>query len=937
MPAKNEDLTKWLTGEAQPPRRALDIGSPARAVEMEDAETRRQMSQQAQDEATRRKNAAQEAFLKTNTEGGVPLDTEGGAPAGTRAKLSFERDINKQAEYLAKQPGVLKVRKTNDGEGLIMRVQGEKGERDVLVDERKLTLKDIADLAGDAPQVAAGIVAAYFTGGMNLIPQSLATAGATAATGAAQDVAVRASRGQDIDPAEIAAARGTGAVVDAAIPLIPGGAKRVAQRLVAPFAKNAGPLEREAADAAGRLGIELSAAQRTGSPLLARAETFASKLPGGGALVSQREAQDNAIREAQELILGGKLNDVPTEQAVADAVQPIVAAERETARSAAASERTAAADAAQKQLISAIDSGVTPTSVQPSEAGGLLRKKVSTLRDQFKAQSRANYDEVYNKAGGEFVEVPLDAVKTLLDEIRENTSEAAVKAAPGIRRVQSLGNSLPAGGTKTVASPILDQFGQAIMQQEKLPNGLPLNQVIELRSLINDQIGRGEAIGSIPDRYLKRLAGALTESIEGAVNKVENAEVKTALKRANAYYRENVPKFEQRGVSELFAEETGAGFVDDSRIVRRVFDGQGDLDLLKRYESLLGPGSSEYKALVRSGVNRIIQDSTPLGEKFIDAGSFLQRLRSMDPEVRQKVFGGIEPDLVNSARLLEVARGKKVNAEDLQTIMTAGPKDAAKKLQSAITKEEAYDRAYNTRLIRQLTDGTFDGASLNPDEFVSRFVENASAMEARRVMTMVRASSPEAAEAVRRRTIANILNKAGSREVKPEDAVNDSLGNLGYESLLKTMRADREKLTAIVGKDTMDQLADLTKVEAVRAKAAEQGGMAGQLVYSNILAALMSGEIKEVPRIIKNRVVAAFLTAPGTKQWLAQTTLIPATPAARTAVFASPPILRALAEEFSEEPDKLGQFLDAIAFGPDAQRRSEPSEQESKMMDFLRQ
>src|SRR5690606_15647107 len=123
-----------------------------------------------------------------------------------------ERNIDKQAEYLAKQPGVLGVRKTDDGAGLIMRIKNEAGEdRDVLVDERKLTLKDIADLAGDAPQVAAGIVAAYFTGGMNLIPQAVATAGATAATGAVQDAAVRASRGQEIDPVEILTARSVGA------------------------------------------------------------------------------------------------------------------------------------------------------------------------------------------------------------------------------------------------------------------------------------------------------------------------------------------------------------------------------------------------------------------------------------------------------------------------------------------------------------------------------------------------------------------------------------------------------------------------------------------------------------------------------------------------------------------------------------------------------
>lgn len=937
MPATNEDLSKWLAGESAQPRRALDIGSPARPAQMDDAETRKQLSQQDADNRKRKQRAAEEAFISGNAEPGVPLDTQSGAPSGTRAKLSFERNVDKQAEYLAKQPGVLGVRKTDDGSGLIMRVKDDAGgERDVLVDERKTTLKDIADLAGDAPSVAASMVAAFFTGGMSLAPQALTVAGAGAAAGATSDVITRASRDQDIEPGEIAANRLTGAAIDTAIPLVPGGAKRVAQRLIAPFAASAGPLEREAAQSAARLGIPLSAAQRTGNSMLARAETFSSRLPGGGALLEQRQAQDTAVREAQEFILGGKPAGVPSEQAIADKVAPIVSGEREAARGALASERTAIAEKAQQDIISKIDAGITPASLPTSEVGGLVRKRVVGLRDGFRKQAAALYNEVYEKAGGDFVNVPLAPVKGLVDEIRANTSDAAIKAAPGVKRALSLGESLPSGGTKIVESPILDHLGNVIMQAEKLPDGLPLNQVIELRALINDQIGRGDAIGSIPDRYLKRLAGSLTESIEQAVDKVENAEVKAALSKANAFYRTERPKFDQRGVSELFTEATQTGFVDDSRVVQRVFDGKGDLDLLNRYEGLLGAGSAEYKALVRSGVNRIINESTPLGERFVDAGSFLQKLGALDPEVRAKVLpGNLAKDLVGGARLMEVARGKKVAADELADILNQAPPDASKKLTALIAKEEAFDRAYNTRLMRQLTDGTFDGASLNADEFVSRFVENGSAREIRHVMTMIRAKSPEAAEDIRRRAVLNVLNRAGGRTA-PEDAVGESLGNIAYDKLSDALGANAEKLQVVIGKNAVESLTDLAKVEAVRAKAATQGGAAGQLVYSNILAALMDFKMSEVPRIFRNRIVAAALTWPGMKTWLSQTTLIPATPRARAMVFASAPVLTAVANEFKNEPDLLGQVLDAAAFGPDASDAKEVSAQDEKLLEFLR-
>lgn len=152
---------------------------------------------------------------------------------------------------------------------------------------------------------------------------------------------------------------------------------------------------------------------------------------------------------------------------------------------------------------------------------------------------------------------------------------------------------------------------------------------------------------------------------------------------------------------------------------------------------------------------------------------------------------------------------------------------------------------------------------------------------------------------------------------------------------MDVLRAQGEKLRAIVGKDTLETLSDFAKVEAVRAKSSSSGGMAGQLVYSNILSALMDFKIGEVPRIVRNRLIAGALTTPGVKSWLSQTTLIPKTPLARAMVFSSPPILRAAAEEFRDEPDMLGQVLDAAAFGRDASSITEPTANEAEMLKFL--
>lgn len=117
----------------------------------------------------------------------------------------------------------------------------------------------------------------------------------------------------------------------------------------------------------------------------------------------------------------------------------------------------------------------------------------------------------------------------------------------------------------------------------------------------------------------------------------------------------------------------------------------------------------------------------------------------------------------------------------------------------------------------------------------------------------------------------------------------------------------------------MDTLKDLTTIEAAREKAASMGKQSGQLVYSNILAAIMDFKFSEVPRVAKNRILAGLLTTPGVKTWLTSQAKIPATPKVRMAVMASPPVIRAILSEFSDEPDLAGQVIDAIKASPDTQ------------------
>lgn len=830
----------------------------------------------------------EDKYTAENREPGIPLDTQSGLDAGTRAKMSFERDPNKRMEWLAQQPGIEGVRQTKSGDGIIARVKGEDGTmRDILVDERRTTLKDFADITGDLPQMAVAALTAYFTGGMGLLGQSATVAGASAIEGAAQDAAIRKASGRDVDPAEIAKARGMQAAIDTAIPMGPGAAKRLAQTVVGPFSKGVGALERGAAEAAVRQNVPMKASQLTGSKALARVETFTENLPLGGPLVDQTKAQDEAINRVREYLMGGKAGAVPTSQEIGDRASSVLADKRLGEEAMLANKRRATEGESQKSIERLLEQNLPGGAITPSEAGSAVRSKVVAMRDTFKAKANELYGKVYALPGAEDPFVPSTPIKALVEDIKGKSTEATQQLLPEIKRIFKVG--------------------------ETIPDKMTLRQAVELRSVIGDMVGRPEALSGLPTGYIKRLYGAASEAIEQGVATAPNKDIGVALSDAQKHFKENHWKFEQPGVAELFGEVAqGKGFkVGDSQVARRLTSGGGDVDQLKVMREMLGANSPEFKGLLRSSINEMIQDAS-FGEKYVNAGEFLSRLKSMSPEFRKEAIGPIEKELVGDAKVMELLQSRKIDPLEMDRILNSRPGKVASTVRDIVEEQAAMDKYYGSALMRQLTDGRFNPATFNADDFVTRFVDNASAQDLRQVMTQLRAADPELPDMIKRRAMADLLNRV-SGEVKPEQAIAGEIGSFDYKKLIESLSGPTgEKYKSILGSDAIETLKDLTTIETARSKAASMGKQSGQLVYSNILAALMDFKLSEIPRIAKNRLLAGMLTTPGLKAWLTSQVKIPATPTARASVMSSPPVIRAILSEFSDEPDLAGQIIEAI-------------------------
>jgi len=876
-----------------------------RAQDQANANALRQEAGDRSSAAVENRRAANlENFVKRNAADGVPLDYASGMGAGVRAKLSFENNVDKQANMLKQQPGVVDVRKGPDGD-LIARVRDGSGAvKDVVVNGRGISGGDVAALAGTALPVAAGMGAAFATSGFSLIPQALAVAAASNTAGGVQDFITRRMYGNEPDVGEIAGRRTMGAGVDAAVPIGLGAGKRAVQWAIGK-SKFASGLENAAMDAVARLRaesgvpLELSAAQASGNPLLARAEAFGANLPGSGPLKMQREKQADALRQIQRFILGEDPAKVEGEAEIATKTKSILGFNQRQAERGVAGDMNAAQGIAQNDIKNLLNASTVPKDITPTEAGIAVRAKMLEMRDKFRATAENLYNDVYVKAGGNDVVVPTRAVKATVDAIESKLPEAATTLAPEIKRVLDVGKSL------------IDKDGNPI------PIGL--RQARELRSLVGDMIDQGQPTSSIPQRYLVQLKESLTQSIDDGVKASGNPEVAMALKDANTYYRNNVDKFHQTGIGSLFRDANQPGGVGDSTLVRNIFAGEGDLESLRRFKNMLGANSPEYKGLVRAGLNEML-DNAAQGESFVQGDRLLSSMRGWrNAEFRREALGPIEKELTQNGELLRLAQGAKLSADDVERVLAARPGTAADTMRNAIEKQKNLDRFYKSRLVKELNDGVFDPATLNPDEFVSRFVQNASADETRSVLMHLRSTSPELTDAIRRRTMLNLLQRS-QREALPDEAIGDGLSRLSYDKLQKFVSGpDVTKYEAIVGKDAMNNLRDLMLVEAVKRKSENAAGAAGSLVTSNVLASFMRFKPDEIPMLIQNRIVAGILTSPATRSFARGLITIPDTPRARLAAMASPPVLQAISEEFKNEPDVLGAVIDAIGKGRDAQ------------------
>lgn len=835
----------------------MSVGRP-RVTATPDIDLQRQQQEVKTRNSDRKKR---EDFVAKNARNGIPLDVDSGLPAGIRARLSFENDPDKQAELLAKQPGILATRKGTNNQIIATIDDGNGGKKEVLLHplSREVTTGDVAGEAVPIGKMAAAGGLAYLTGGMSALAQAGIMGAGMGGLQAAQEVGSRLAAGQDINPKQVAKDAAVEAGLNAAFPLVGAAASKGASYIQNLLTGSAGALERSVPAAAERLGVKTLPSMDTGSALLARAENAAGLKPQNEALAGGLKAAED-----RQLGLSGGAG-VPTEEQVASKVQPLAQKAADTAESGVAASKNAAAKAAQDQLQATLDSGITPSNLPQSKAGEYLRGKLEAFAQKVKDEANVNYPAFYKAAEDKGISLDAKPVRELVEQIaKEDPSGAAELLSPSIKQVKAVEGRLNPLSQESTPSGILDARGNPIMAAPEAQPPLGFQEAINLRAIVRKKLDSvSDPLGDPFKRYYNKLNEALTKTIDNGIAADDTGELRKLYDKARASYSEGALALEQGKLPKLFADAGDAGYVPDEKLVPSLFSGSGNLDSIKAWKSILDP--KDFKLLLRQGVNHLI-DSSPRTAGYIDAEGFLGKIAKLSPEVRQELLGPLAKPLSDNARLLAAARGAKIDPAELADALASAPGQAPKLLEQAFAREKAFDVQYNNAVAKALRGGNLGPSTLgNVDEFTSRWLNQAGTADVKQALTQIQAASPETAELVRQRALQNILDQS---RASAELGQISTGGNPAIDpsKLTKFITGtNREKYQAVLGKDGIQFLDDLNTISEANAKRIAQGEGKPLTLEGDAerAGAIMAGNGLSMAREAGRKALNLLLLAPG--------------------------------------------------------------------------
>lgn len=889
-----------------------------------------------------------ETFQAENARPGVPLRTRasdqtnypgldvalGRIPTGTvnpmfRFQMERRTGLESQLKYAKSKLGEENARMSKDGKEIIVTVPNPEvpGEQmDVTVNDRDMTLGDFAALASHIPEFAgaiAGLAAARMgrpegaKGFLNFLKDAFGGAVGQETAGGLAEAGTRLQDLEVVNPGEITRNRARQVPVDMGMDALGVGigtaALKTTRFVQAPFSGSRTALQSEGLEAAARLksatGIDptYTTGQASGFTALITGERYIKSTPSGSAamerMFEQQELDKKAIFDA--VASGGG-----TDEEIGQRLIARLQASRNATEEALQTSKSALEESASTHIAASLKkSSPTAPELTPVQAGEKLRTEVFAKHGEVMKERKTLYDEAYAVPGAQDPIVPTRGITGAIKNIKLPMRTVEKEAEQKLVNVRGEAQF----ETVTTREPVREFLHPAVEQflSTKLDPKMPLNEVVQMRDMLWDEINRGEAVKGIPTRQLSQIGRSMTEAIDKGIDDLPTgSELKAKLSKANEFYKREVLKFEEAGIADIFKDIKDPGYRESSQIIERLTQ---DPDKYLRTMRLLGvtsPGSKTIRAFVRDDLlRRSAYDYDPArleASRFI---SNLRKLRENTPDIYKDVVGARGDSLLENAALMGTAQGS-IALKDAQQALTG--KQSIFQLEDMMRKQKVSDGVEFNQLLKEFTTGKLDVNTVNPEKMVNTFIDKGTQTEIRSLMDGIRADNPALAKQIERKLTEKILADAGgakATDISIKKLFSDPTLAAKYESVLGPTQL------AIV-KDIASYLGPIRYAEEVAkgTGALVKGSKIGKFFQA---VTDMTKPTKELGDIVKFKLASLVATNPLLRSWVLNTPSDLNVDLVK-AVVLSEPFIKALGEDVADD-GKLASIVSAIrkmlAFG----------------------
>ena len=819
------------------------------------------------------------------------FDYTTGAGGGLRAKLSFMETDEERQNFLRQRVGDEGFTKDSKGR-LALTEAGQIAEgmepigKNLIIDERGASLRDVADVAGLAPEVIGSVIGGVL-GAPGLVTGALG-AGAGAAAGQAIEEGIEGLLGLQKQTAgevgvDLAKEAALGATFDLAGNLIFKAGKAVitgAGKGANVVAKATGQGERElsseAADRALRIMDEggLPSYEAAGMPAaLSRGSKIARSISG-----SKDQAERNiffALAKKEQLLMDAGVSGVDE---VADVIKNAVPAKAEQLKRAMFE--------AQEAHMKAVDDGIEQLSKATKDGVDLDESVLKVLTgnyDEFLKLSKANYENVDNILSTITKEVTLGEGATTRTITQTGATMPLFSMAPLRNQYDEIINVKYAGAAGDVVPDGFTKLGRQLKElssttaEGQRVGFTSFNGMKEFRKNINDALY--DPALSIQDTTVRRLLVDMRDQVDtmlgdsrmrltgigGAGNAAKMKKALKAHKTAQGAYKKEIEvftKLETLGILRNMGEagrdvklEAGRNFFKITENPQRIKSVLKAVETRAAMEGSKKFAKGEAEDVRRTLAAKYLDDALLNANKdAIDPLSFngvqfygqIQKIRRSG--VGKELFGSDWPKVQALAKSLSYNGVKKMDDDLMQRIIQQNPgDDIVLSLTKVRDAQINLNEALSNKVLKDLAEGRVD-----PEEAAAAIL------------------NPKMTRGQMKKVLNFFEGDDAAKKVIKDAVIRDILGSVDENifidekaaySLMNALKSYKpETLKLVLGDDTvkgLNQLAD----DLVFLKDTGSKG-AGSLAADAIRTGMVTAPMQNLPKVGRFKVLDRLLNNP---------------------------------------------------------------------------